>query len=58
MIDKGVPLTRNAYLFGAWGHEMPDPWTYEHEAEVPACFRDPDAVTPRPLPPGAANHQD
>lgn len=30
---------------------VPDPWTYEHEAEVPECFRDPSAVTPRAQPP-------
>ena len=49
--DKGIPLSRNAYLIGTWGAEMPDPWTYEHEAEVPECFRDPSAVTPRAQPP-------
>ena len=59
MIDKGIPLSRNAYLLGTWGADMPDPWTYEHEAEVPECFRDPSAVTPRPQPPHwAANHED
>jgi hypothetical protein len=58
MIDKGIPLTRNAYLMGAYGGDMPEPWTHEHEAELPECFRDPAAVRARPLPPGASLHQD
>jgi hypothetical protein len=37
---------------------MPDPWTYEHEAEVPECFRDPTAVKRPPPLSSAASHQD
>ena len=48
MIDKGIPLSRNAYLAGAWGTTLPDPWTHEHEAEIPECFRDPTAVKQDP----------
>jgi len=29
------------------GSPGPDEWNYEHEAEVPEVFRDPDAVKPR-----------
>jgi hypothetical protein len=57
MIDKGIPLTRGAYLMGAWGGDMPNPWTAEHEAEMPECFRDPEAVKSRPLGPSAAKHR-
>ena len=55
MIDKGLPLSRNAYLFGAYGAEMPEEWTAEHEMEVPECFRDPDAVKHDPRKKGAHN---
>jgi hypothetical protein len=41
MIRRGVPLTRNAYLTLAYGHELPkgDAWTAEHEAGVPHPFQ-------------------
>jgi hypothetical protein len=46
MLRKGLPLTRNAYLAMNWGADLPDPadWNHGHEADVPECFRDPDAV--------------
>jgi hypothetical protein len=30
-----VPITRETYLELAYGNELPDPWTPEHEAELP-----------------------
>lgn len=49
MIERDVPLSRNAYLMLAYGAELPGPdeWNAEHEAQVPECFQDPDAVKPR-----------
>jgi hypothetical protein len=44
MIDKGMLLTRNMYLAMGWGGNVPDPWTAQHEAEVPECLHDPHAV--------------
>lgn len=41
MIDRGVPLSRNAYLFLAYGGEVPEPFTAEHEAELPEPFQQP-----------------
>lgn len=50
MLKKGIPLTRNAYLMMSYGADLPRPedWNHEHEAEVPECFRDPDAVKRNP----------
>ncbi len=44
MLDKNIPLTREAYLAEAWGLDEPEVWGPEHEAEVPEIFRDADAV--------------
>ena len=35
MKQNNVPITRAKYLGLAFGKEMPDPWTPEHEAELP-----------------------
>jgi hypothetical protein len=35
MKEKGLPITREKYLGLAYGQELPDPWTPEHEAELP-----------------------
>lgn len=35
MKREGLPLTREKYLGLAYGQELPDPWTPEHEAELP-----------------------
>jgi hypothetical protein len=38
MIQRGLPLSRNAYIqaaFGSFAH-----WNYEKEAELPECFQD------------------
>ena len=35
MKEHHVPVTRAKYLGLAFGNEMPDPWTPEHEAELP-----------------------
>jgi hypothetical protein len=46
MLKKGLPLTRNCYLMLNYGADLPHPddWNHEHEAEVPECFRDKNAV--------------
>jgi hypothetical protein len=36
MLDKGAPITREAYLDLAYCGDLPTPWTAEHEMEVPA----------------------
>jgi hypothetical protein len=48
MIDRGVPLSRNAYLMLADHPVSEDGWTAEHEASVPSCFRDESAITAHP----------
>ena len=35
MKANGVAVTRDNYIQLAWGSEPPDPWTPEHEAELP-----------------------
>ncbi len=30
-----VKITREAYIQLAYGNDVPDPWTPEHEAELP-----------------------
>lgn len=39
MLARGGPLTRKRYLNLAYGDDIPDPWTTEHELEVPEPFR-------------------
>lgn len=35
MKKNNVPITPEKYLALAYGEELPDPWTPEHEAELP-----------------------
>jgi hypothetical protein len=35
MKQHNVPIKRETYLQLAYGNELPDPWTPEHEAELP-----------------------
>jgi len=37
----GLALDREIYIALAYPQGKPDPWTAEHEAEVPAIFREP-----------------
>jgi hypothetical protein len=39
MKANGVAITRDNYIQLAWGSEPPDPWTPEHEAELPEELR-------------------
>jgi hypothetical protein len=39
MLKNNIPLTREHYLALAYGGELPDPWTAEHELEVPGPFQ-------------------
>ena len=43
MKANGVPLTRANFIGANWG-EMPDPWTPEHEAELPSELRQADSA--------------
>ena len=40
MKERGVPVTRENYLHLAFFGEIPDPWTAEHEADLPAELQD------------------
>jgi len=47
MINRGARLTRATYVTRAYGgDDIPEPWTWEHEAELPECFQSDDAVPP------------
>ena len=37
----GLALDRETYIAGAYPQGKPDPWTAEHETELPAIFREP-----------------
>lgn len=39
-MDKGRALTRDNYILHNWGPEPPEPWTVEHEAEIPEPLQD------------------
>jgi hypothetical protein len=40
MVQRGEPLTRAQWIIRAYSlSELPDPWTPEHEYEVPVPFR-------------------
>jgi hypothetical protein len=39
MINNGLPLTREQWISMNYLGHPPEPWTAEHEAEVPAPFR-------------------
>jgi hypothetical protein len=36
----GIPWTRASYINVAYLGDTPDPWTAEHEAELPGDLRD------------------
>jgi hypothetical protein len=38
---RGLPLDREIYIALAYPQGKPDPWTAEHEAELPVIFREP-----------------
>ena len=40
MRKQDVPVSRDAYLQLAYGNDLPDPWTPEHEAELPDELQD------------------
>jgi hypothetical protein len=40
MKQDGIPLTRDNYLHVAYFGETPDPWTPEHEADLPVELQD------------------
>jgi hypothetical protein len=44
MRRHGMPETREVYLAFAYPGNMPEPWTAEHEMQLPEELRDPDAV--------------
>jgi hypothetical protein len=44
MRAAGVAITREAWIDCAYGSEIPDPWTFEDEAQVPEELQDWDAV--------------
>jgi hypothetical protein len=39
MIEHGIPLTREKYISMAYLSHPPEPWTMEHERELPAPFQ-------------------
>jgi hypothetical protein len=43
MMDNGLPLGRDTYIAINWGEE-PEPWTHEHEDELPEFMQRNDAV--------------
>jgi hypothetical protein len=51
MLERNLPLHRDTYLTLNWGPDQPDPWTAEHEGELPECFKDPSAVHRKVEPP-------
>jgi hypothetical protein len=38
MLRDGIPLTRETYIFANWD-KKPDPWTAEHESQLPDIFQ-------------------
>jgi hypothetical protein len=40
MIKHGIPLNRETWITMNYLGHPPDPWTAEHEGEVPAPWRD------------------
>jgi hypothetical protein len=39
MLKRGEPITRENFIANNWG-DMPDPWTAEHEQEMPPDLRE------------------
>lgn len=47
----GIAETRENYIGLAYGSEPPDPWTWEHEEDLPEHLRIPfDGANPPPQP--------
>jgi hypothetical protein len=44
MRKHGFEITRENYVDFAYGIDLPDPWTWEHEADLTACIR----LAPKP----------
>ena len=40
MRAAGVTVTRESWIDCAYGNEIPDPWTFEDEAQVPEELQD------------------
>lgn len=41
MLSRGLPLDRETYLAFSYPDNMPNPWTAEHESELPEPFQQP-----------------
>ncbi len=46
MRKMDIPLTRSAWLMLNWGSSLPEPWTAEHELELPDELQDMSKVEP------------
>lgn len=42
-LRNSLPLDRETYIAACYPDGMPDPWTAEHEAELPKIFRTPNS---------------
>lgn len=40
MLSQGIEPTREKYIFHAYGGQEPDPWTHEHETQLPEPLQD------------------
>ena len=45
LLARGGPVTRERYINNAYGADVPDPWTAEHELEIPGPLQDHTKVT-------------
>jgi len=45
LLARGGPVTRERYINNAYGADVPDPWTAEHELEIPEPLQDHTKVT-------------
>jgi hypothetical protein len=51
MKKHNLPVTRESYIAFAYCSEPPDPWTWEHEEDLPEHLRAPfDGANPPPQP--------
>lgn len=39
MKELGLPVTRERWISMNYGIDIPDPWTWEHEEELPPSLR-------------------
>jgi len=46
MRKHGADVTREDYIDMAWGNDVPEPWTLEHELELPDELQDFSKVVP------------